>query len=279
MQYLNLELSILDSVEFVGSEPVDQATWLKLQRYCAGQENAGIIADCREWKDRKCQQLLRITRAEMLRECDLWTWQGETLHLFAYPHAAEAKVKQNRLAGSIGGQAKTEAKAQASRRNGSQAKAQAEPKQDPSDDASEDPTKRKGREGKEKESTTTTAREVELLIAAYARPSHDRDAIEAAADCLRRHGPVFGFDKIRTAVATVTELVRDWPEDERVTYLPTAANFFRNDLWRRHPDEWRSRRDPKRRLAEEKRHGGKPALTDEERRDRLGGRAFEEDFV
>ena len=275
MQYLNLELSILDSVEFVGSEPVDQATWLKLQRYCAGQENGGIIADCREWKDRKCQQLLRITRAELLRECDLWTWEGGTLHLFRYPAEQEAKVIRKRDIARTNGQLGGRPPANPKETDiGSEVGTEVGSKR-------ESVKEGKGKEGKEKEgtTTTTTAREVELLIAAYARPSHDRDAVEAAADCLRRHGPTFGFEKIRAAVATVTELVRDWPEDERVTYLPTAANFFRGDLWRRHSDEWRSRRDPKRRLAEERRHGGKPALTDEERRERLGGRAFEEDFV
>jgi hypothetical protein len=270
MQYLNLELSILDSVEFVGSEPVDQATWLKLQRYCAGQENGGIIRDCREWKDRKCQQLLRITRAEMLRECDLWTWDAGTLRIFAYPVEQEAKVIRKRDIARTNGQLGGRPPANPNGTDlGSQIGTDLGSKR-------ESVKERKGKEGNEKEDTTTTAREVELLIAAYARPSHDREALEAAADCLRRHGPVFGFEKIRAAVATVTELVRDWPEDERVTYLPTAANFFRNDLWRRHSDEWRSRRDPKRRLADERRAGGKPALTDDERRKLLGGRADED---
>lgn len=118
--------------------------------------------------------------------------------------------------------------------------------------------------------TTTTAREAERLIAACPRPSLDRPAIEAAADCLRRHGPTFGFERILAGVSAVTEAVAEWPADERLAYLPTAANFFRDDLWRRHPDEWKSRREPRKRLTAA---NGKPALTDEERAARLGGRA------
>jgi hypothetical protein len=124
-------------------------------------------------------------------------------------------------------------------------------------------------EEEEEESTTTTAREAESLLAACPRPSHDRPALEAAADCLRRHRPAFGFDKILAAVREVTAAVKDWPDDERLAYLPTAANFFRDDLWRRHPEEWKSRRDPRKRLSA----NGKPSLTDDERAARLGGRA------
>lgn len=275
MQYLNLELSTLDSVEFVGSEPVDQATWLKLQRYCAGQENGGLIPHCREWKDRKCQQLLRITRAELLRDCDLWTWEGDSLRLFAYPVDQEAKVIRKRdiarTNGQLGGRpagnpAGTEIGIPHGTEIGSHIGSE-------TGTHPESVKEGKGKEGKG--NTTTTARDAELLIAAYARPSHDRDALEAAADTLRRFAGQFTFDQIRQAVAAVTHLVREWPADERATYLPTAANFFRGDLWRRHPDEWKSRRDPKRRLAADK-ATDRPTLTPEEIRRRLGGRADED---
>lgn len=282
MQYLNLDLSTLDSVEFVGSEPVDQATWLKLQRYCAGQENGGIIEHCRDWKDRKCQQLLRITRAELLRDCDLWTWEGDSLRLFAYPLAAEARVKQNRLAGSIGGQARTEAKAQASRRNGSQAKAQAEPKHHPSEAPSEDPTERKGRERKGSTTTPPPASVADAsdpipdsilatrLVDACPTPGHTAPALDAALDCLRRHPG--RFDDILRATATATAAIRQWPEDERITYRPSAAKFFRDDLWLLPADQWASRREAKKRLTARGADPAGPALTADQLREKLGGR-------
>ena len=125
-------------------------------------------------------------------------------------------------------------------------------------------------EEEEEGTTTTTAREAESLLAACPRPSLDRPALEAAADCLRRHGPTFGFERILAGVQAVTAAVADWPADERLAYLPTAANFFRDDLWRRHPEEWKSRREPRKRLTAA---NGKPTLTDDERAARLGGRA------
>lgn len=263
MEYLNLHASILDSVAFIGSEPVDQATWLKLQRYCIGQENGGIIPDCKDWKDRKCQQLLRITRAEMLRDCDLWTWQGNDLHLYGYPLEQEAKVIRKRGIARTNGQQGGRPPANPSK---------TEIGSDPGSDR--DPKSESVMEGKEREgkgSTTTTAREqVEALIAACPRPSHDRPALEAAADTLRRFAGQFTFPQILEAVRSVTATVKDWPEDERVVFLPTAANFFQKDLWRRHPSDWESRRAAKARTAAT---NGKPALTDEERAARLGGRA------
>ena len=52
MEWLNLHTSTLDSEEFLCSDPVDQATWLKLERYCIGQENGGVIHRARNWTDR-----------------------------------------------------------------------------------------------------------------------------------------------------------------------------------------------------------------------------------
>lgn len=239
MEYLNLHVSTLDSVAFIGSEPVDQATWLKLQRYCIGQENSGIIAACKDWKDRKCQQLLRITRAQMLRECDLWEWKGNDLHLYGYPLEQEAKVIKKRGIARTNGQ-------QGGRPPANQ------PETDIGSDIGSDsePESESVKEGKEKEGNgiTTTARMAEQLIAAYARPSLDRPALEAAHAALRRHQAI-PFAEILAAVQAVTAAVRDWPEDERLTYLPTAANFFRDDLWRRHPDDWLSRKASRKRLA------------------------------
>lgn len=86
MQYVNLSISILSSAEFVGSEPIDRATWLCLLRYCVIHENSGVIEACAEWADRKWQQLACVTRDEVMgRECQLWSLEGTNIVVFGYP--------------------------------------------------------------------------------------------------------------------------------------------------------------------------------------------------
>jgi hypothetical protein len=96
MEWLNLHASMLDSEQFIGAEPVDRATWLCLLRYCAGQENAGIIRDCQQWGDRKWQQLARVTLLEVRRESALWEWQQNDLRVWAYPVDKEMEVQRLR---------------------------------------------------------------------------------------------------------------------------------------------------------------------------------------
>lgn len=106
MQLLILECDLLDSEEVLGAEPVDRATWLMLLRYCAGRENGGRIEGCAGWKDRKWQQLARVTYEEVRRETRLWWWEGEDLVVGGYPVEREAKVLANRENGRLGGLAK-----------------------------------------------------------------------------------------------------------------------------------------------------------------------------
>jgi hypothetical protein len=96
MNWLNLNIQTLDSENFLGSEPVDRATWLCLLRYCIGQENGGIIVDCSDWGDRKWQQLVRVTKKEAMRQCDLWAWEGNDLIVWGYPVEKEDEVQQKR---------------------------------------------------------------------------------------------------------------------------------------------------------------------------------------
>ncbi len=96
MNWLNLNVQTLDSEEFLGSDPIDRATWLCLQRYCIGQENGGSIEACKDWSDRKWQQLVRITKKEADRKCDLWSWCGNTLIVWGYPSEKETEVRQKR---------------------------------------------------------------------------------------------------------------------------------------------------------------------------------------
>ena len=96
MEWLNIHSSILDSEEFIGCEPTDRATWLCLMRYCSGQENGGIIVNCKDWSDRRWQQTVRITAVEVERICPLWKWSGSDLIVKFYPVDKELEVKAKR---------------------------------------------------------------------------------------------------------------------------------------------------------------------------------------
>lgn len=98
MEWFNIHTSTLDSEEFLCSEPVDQATWLKLQRYCIGQENGGVIRGAKGWTDRHWQHLVRATLKEVLRECKLWEWIGDDLKVKFYPAAKQLEVQAKRRA-------------------------------------------------------------------------------------------------------------------------------------------------------------------------------------
>lgn len=143
MNWINIETATLDSEEFVGSDPTDRATWLCLLRFCAGQENGGVIANCGEWPDRKWQQIVRVMHAEVAKDSALWTWVGDDLHVWKYPLEKEKEVQSKREAGRKGGSSKSQAKVEAVRVNGAkhkQSTTKAEPNQEPN-----------GKEGKGKE--------------------------------------------------------------------------------------------------------------------------------
>jgi hypothetical protein len=99
MEWLNLHTSTLDSPEVVGAEPVDRATWIFLLRYCAGQENGGVIANCAGWADRKWQQLVRVTLAEVQKPSELWRFEGADLAVNFYPIEKQREVEAKRNAG------------------------------------------------------------------------------------------------------------------------------------------------------------------------------------
>jgi len=109
VNWLNIELPTLRSEEFLGSEPVERATWLCLMAYCADQENSGVIKGCNEWSDRKLQQIIGVTAEEIRATSDLWSWTGNNLRLWGYPVDKEEEIKACREAGRKGGRPKKSA--------------------------------------------------------------------------------------------------------------------------------------------------------------------------
>lgn|SRR5574337_586872 len=113
MDWLNIHVSVLDSAEFLGSDPVERATWLCLLRYCAGQENGGRIVGARSWKDRQWQQVCRVTQDEVGEGSRLYGWDGDDLVVRLYPVEKEAEVAAKRAGGRRGGLASARSRATA----------------------------------------------------------------------------------------------------------------------------------------------------------------------
>jgi hypothetical protein len=152
MNWINIPISFPFGDECRGSKPVDRSTWFMLNAYCHMHENGGVIRSARSWPDRKWQQVVAVTRKEVMTECALWEWEGEDLHVRHYPTDKEAEVKAKRESGRAGGSAKSDAKSNAVRRNG--AKGGRPPREDCDENLSKNQsrnqTERKGREGKRK---------------------------------------------------------------------------------------------------------------------------------
>jgi len=118
MIYLNLEITLLQSPQYVGAEPVERATWLSLLAWCCGQENGGRIVGAAGWKDRQWQQTCGVTLAEVNTKSALYWWDGPDLVVWAYPCEKEAHVRAKRAAGGVGGSVTSDAKREAARENG-----------------------------------------------------------------------------------------------------------------------------------------------------------------
>lgn len=106
MNWLNLEIKNLTSHEFLGSEPLDRATWLCLMRFCAQQENSGIIQNCNKWGERKWMQLVGISKEEALRDSMLWEWKDNSIEVWQYPLNQQLATQAKRTAGKLYGKSK-----------------------------------------------------------------------------------------------------------------------------------------------------------------------------
>ena len=102
MEWINLHVRSLDSDAFKRSRAVDQGTWLKLLRYCAGQENGGCIKDCRDWTDKDWQIMVGSSLGEVSKSCGLWKWEGNDLILSLYPVESELRSKKLRESSAKG---------------------------------------------------------------------------------------------------------------------------------------------------------------------------------
>jgi hypothetical protein len=112
MNWLNLQVSVVRSPEYVGCEPVQRATWFNVLAYSAERENGGRIEGAKTWKDRQWQQTCGVTLAEVEAAGPLLTWEGTDLIVWAYPTDKQAEIQAKRKAGQRSGR-KRHAKPQA----------------------------------------------------------------------------------------------------------------------------------------------------------------------
>lgn len=96
MHWLNIQLTTLRSPAYLGSTPVERATWLQLLAYCADQENGGRIAGAARWKDRQWQQVCGVTAREVRAASRLVSVEGEDVRVVFYPLEQEAEMRARR---------------------------------------------------------------------------------------------------------------------------------------------------------------------------------------
>ena len=103
MNWLPISTLTRTAPEFIGSEPVQRATWLCLMLYCAEHETGGVIRDCASWGDRRWMQTIGATKAEILVECALYRFVGIDLVVWGYDPRYEDVIRAKRRGGQVGG--------------------------------------------------------------------------------------------------------------------------------------------------------------------------------
>ena len=99
MIWLNLKIAMLRGPEFIGSSPVERATWLSVLAYCADQENGGVIAGAASWKDRQWQQTCGVTAREVACATKLILSQNDDVVVFGYPVEKQREIELRREIG------------------------------------------------------------------------------------------------------------------------------------------------------------------------------------
>jgi len=221
MQWLNISIDALQSMEYKRSNPTKRATWLSLLGYCCQHETGGRITGCRDWSDREWLQVCGVTKEEVLTDSLLCTFDGDDLLVAFYPLSQEQAIRAKREAGKKGGRPR---KLDAPQTPEPQAK---EPYGLP--DGS-DSFKRKGKERKEREGNNTMSdddpsakdgvlelieeeietgptveEEAERVWKAYPRNDKRADAIKKIKITLRDHSADFLIDKINAYKLTVDD--------------------------------------------------------------------------
>ena len=182
-----MDLAFIRSEAFADADPEQRGTWLCLLAHCADQENGGVIADCRAWKERKWLGTCKVTADEVARDSSLWSWDGESLVVHGYPTTEEELLKRKRKGGARGGKQSRKAPAKDSLRDSLKDSLPHTTKvsdKDPAKDPAKDPDNREEKKREEKKRAEQSRAEESPLHDAF-------DAIEqdAQVQAAMRHEP------------------------------------------------------------------------------------------
>lgn len=235
MEYINIKLETVGDFRYIGSKPVLRATWLNLLVYCAKQENSGIIVNCRAWGNDTWAQIAGLRRSEVHTPSQLWSWEGDDLHVWGYPIQNQERVKTLRTTGRLGGKASGESRR--STKPEANASPSAEPNASPNAPAN---LEQKGKEEKGKESNVerestpaSPASELNLqadaIAATYCRQDSPLEVRQLILDDL-----LLGTTtaEIRDGVARCMRHIRSAPQGSANRFVPKALSFFSERQWR-----------------------------------------------
>lgn len=152
MVYINIHTSVLDGPEFAQAKPAAIATWLRLMRYCVGQENGGVIPGVKAWDARLCLFTLGVDRKDLHQGSPLWSWKGQDLAVLFYPGKQEKICLKRRKVGKTGGVASGKSRREKSAGSKAEANGSSKPEANGSD-----LVERKGKESKSKSKVSRPA--------------------------------------------------------------------------------------------------------------------------
>lgn len=118
MNYLNIDVGLISTDQFLGATSAQIGVWAKLMRYCAIEENSGVIIECENWNDLLWFAKARVRKSEIKHDSPLWEWKYGNLCVWGYPLHQQEKAQANRKSASLGGASFSQRKKEAVRING-----------------------------------------------------------------------------------------------------------------------------------------------------------------
>ena len=181
MNWLNINLKMLRSREYIGSAPEERGTWLSVLGHSCDQENDGRIIGGASWKDRQWQQTCGVTLNEIRRAKRLLLIDGEDVVVFGYPSEKQAEVEAKREAGRSGGlsSGKSRASSRASSRGHSFARTEGEGEGEGEGERNENKNENKNDVGENETAADAATTSAELVLgdeAKAAKPEKQTDA-------------------------------------------------------------------------------------------------------
>lgn len=99
MTYLHIHIPIITEEAFLHASREELGTWLLLQAYCATQENAGRIRNCRNWAPSSWYAIIRSDRPA---ESPIWIWHDDDLVIVGYDLENQKRAQKMRKGGKLG---------------------------------------------------------------------------------------------------------------------------------------------------------------------------------